>query len=155
MYCSICYDAFKSASVLPCSHKFCWDCIVKWKYNAPYGGCPICREFYTLESIRRLPLRSRGATTRSNTTRKRFDAIHKELDELLLTINDESDSDIKRSHVKKLFGIILKNTWFLDCKFVKFKLKGVISKKLDEMVEHGWTEAIYWKFKLREQLQDG
>ena len=154
MYCSICYDTFKCTSILPCSHKFCWDCIVKWKYNAPYGGCPICRKFYTLESVHKVSPPQRGALTRSKTTRKRFDALHKELDELLVIINSESDADIKRSYVKKLFSIILKNTWFLNCKFMKFKLKGIISEKLDEMVDVGWTEAIYWKFKLREQLQD-
>lgn len=97
-------------------------------------------------------MRVQGVLTRSRTSRKRFDAIHEELDELLSIINNESDSEIKRGHVRNLFNIILSNTWFLDCKYVKFKLKGIIAKKLDEMIGHGWTEAKYWKFKLRSFL---
>ncbi|XP_032531652.1 uncharacterized protein LOC116780576 isoform X2 [Chiroxiphia lanceolata] len=47
--CPICQDTWKDvASALPCHHRFCLDCILRWAQRNPV--CPLCRR--TIESIR-------------------------------------------------------------------------------------------------------
>ncbi|XP_017693368.1 PREDICTED: uncharacterized protein LOC108508783 [Lepidothrix coronata] len=47
--CSICQDTQKDvASALPCRHRFCLGCILRWAQRNP--SCPLCRR--TIETIR-------------------------------------------------------------------------------------------------------
>ncbi|XP_027579691.2 E3 ubiquitin-protein ligase Topors-like [Pipra filicauda] len=47
--CSICQDTQKDvASALPCHHRFCLGCILRWAQRNP--SCPLCRR--TIETIR-------------------------------------------------------------------------------------------------------
>ena len=50
--CGLCYDKRKSASVTPCGHLFCWECIIKNCVIKP--ECPQCRQYCPARKIIRL-----------------------------------------------------------------------------------------------------
>uniref|UniRef100_A0A8C4TRD6 RING-type E3 ubiquitin transferase n=1 Tax=Falco tinnunculus TaxID=100819 RepID=A0A8C4TRD6_FALTI len=50
--CPICLDSWEEASyVMPCLHKFCYTCILRWAENKP--ECPLCKG--RVSSILHLP----------------------------------------------------------------------------------------------------
>ncbi|KAK3249638.1 hypothetical protein CYMTET_40918 [Cymbomonas tetramitiformis] len=53
LQCSVCHDAVVDAHVLPCSHNFCGECILKWhdtlKNKNQGTTCPNCRAPYAAE----------------------------------------------------------------------------------------------------------
>lgn len=42
-YCPLCLSKYKSRSLTPCGHSFCWDCIIKYIVTKKVLMCPKCR----------------------------------------------------------------------------------------------------------------
>ncbi|XP_006821596.1 uncharacterized protein LOC102802985 [Saccoglossus kowalevskii] len=56
--CSICYDIYKKAKMLPCQHSFCEQCLEKW-FNVCGGFnlvCPNCNQNTPVNRVQELPL---------------------------------------------------------------------------------------------------
>ncbi|XP_002732700.1 uncharacterized protein LOC100377716 [Saccoglossus kowalevskii] len=55
--CSICFERFNNAKILPCQHSFCELCLLKWVNKHRQDRCPVCRHKCQLSTsrIRKLP----------------------------------------------------------------------------------------------------
>ena len=53
MMCGICRAVIEKPTTIPCQHKFCEDCIVRWSRSSqgPAKTCPECRQGYNLDQI--------------------------------------------------------------------------------------------------------
>ncbi|KAL2093503.1 hypothetical protein ACEWY4_010815 [Coilia grayii] len=43
LLCPVCYDIFRDPVILPCSHSFCKDCLLKSWTDKDRNECPVCR----------------------------------------------------------------------------------------------------------------
>ncbi len=46
LICSLCLDFFKSPKFLPCLHRYCTDCLIKYKAMCTRFCCPLCNTEY-------------------------------------------------------------------------------------------------------------
>nr|CDJ85802.1 Zinc finger domain containing protein [Haemonchus contortus] len=88
--CSICYEIFyKAANVIPCGHKFCLTCIMRFMATQTDAECPLCREriedigmAYTVNSIVDVLLENDPGKKRTAEELQREDDMFAEADQV-------------------------------------------------------------------------
>ena len=156
MICTICLNPpINLANIDSCNHKFCYNCIIKWKManNCNNHKCPLCRNIFSHIYL------SNKRVTRSKTRNTRLEKLNKKIRILSDKITDDNKCDeYKIKHINKLFKVLYDNIWFFYNKnkdSTNKLLKYIVNDTIDSIEKNQkfvFREGRMWLWKFKDKL---
>ena len=144
LHCAVCLEKVASDIALPCDHRMCPSCLVKWTPQT----CPLCRQKYSVsQTLSHCALEKHIMS--SGKTRTQVKTCRKELVTAYVTLcargaNETSDVEIKQTCIKNIFETVCKNQWMLENR----KVRKVVIMKLDEFEPKLLHQIRDWRRRL-------
>ena len=141
--CPICLED-KTHIQLPCKHRLCITCILKWVPQT----CPMCRCNYCVNKL--LSYRSieeyiyLQGRTRAQTKNVRKEIIIQYMSRCIKSVNETSIYEEKVNIVSNIIESICENEWLL----LHSSFRNVLLFKLDEFERYIPERVILWRKRL-------